>query len=243
MQMPPAFLPETAPGQLQAREERRISQSISREEALAAGWSREGMLAMNQAAWDMGLIAGHLKSVRERGLCFWYHIGTNDNVCPGQLALGRLEPQFPAFFQPGGQHGGPASIGFTLQTPTQPEAEDNLRGLVMHHFFGGRALPPVPGVEIHAVENGLRVKALFPKGSLVERSRVHWCLRRSPEYTYAFEFDSWQELPMTAAEDGVWIGEIPISDAEHQIDWITTHRHHDGDLPMHVSSAYQRWTR
>ncbi len=149
----PKELPATA---RKALDERRGDQAITQEDASAAGWSEAEILQMNDAACNMCLIAKHLDAVRQRGLEFFYHVGTNDSVCPVLRQLGEKHPDFPLYILPGGQHGGPKSSGFTLQTPTQPEVDENLLALARHHFFSARSLPTTPKIEGVAVGNKLR---------------------------------------------------------------------------------------
>lgn len=241
----PLGLPATARGALLEREQRRIDQAITRERAVAAGWSEDEMLAMNDAAWDACRIATHLDRVKARGLEFFYHVGTNDNVCPALRSLGETRPDFPLYILPGGQHGGPKTSGFTLQTPSRPEAEENLLAFACHHFFGERSLPEAPAlrVEADAGGTGLKVTVTLEEGLRPSVNVVSWCVDRSRPYTYAAEFDHWKSVAMTETSPGVFAADIPVPDGAGTIDLVSTHTHGENGLPFHFSSPYFRWER
>ncbi len=254
----PLGLPDTARAALEAREERRMDQAITMAQAKAAGWSREDMLAMNDRAWEMCLIARHLDTVKARGLEFLYHVGTNDNVCPGLAMLGHRHPDFPVFILPGGQHGGPKDSGFTLQTPTQPEADENLLAFALHHFdrkrFPVLEKPPVVETIWNAEKRELTVTATFRPtdlGNLVggevvsQQDKVSWCVDRSPPYTYAAEYDQWESAPMEGSSSNGRILKAVIAVAENakRVDLVTTHRFKVNGLVLNVSSPYSRWEK
>ncbi|MCB1087934.1 MAG: hypothetical protein KDM63_12865, partial [Verrucomicrobiae bacterium] len=221
----PLGLPDTARQALLEREQRRIDQAITRDLALAAGWSEAEMQAMNDGAWDACRIAAHLDQVRARGLEFFYHVGTNDNVCPALRSLGERHPGFPLYILPGGQHGGPKSSGFTLQTPSQPEANENLLAFASHHFFGGDPLPATPMLRVEPDAKGttLKVTVSMGEGIRPERNSVSWCVDRSPPYTYATEYDHWESKPLTKTAPGTFTTEIPIPAKASTLDLISTH--------------------
>lgn len=238
----PSGLPDTARKALEERDERRADQSISRKEVLAAGWSAAEMLQMNDAAWDACRIARHLDVARQRGLEFFYHVGTNDNVCPALRRLGEEHPDFPIYILPGGQHGGPKTTGFTLQTPSQPEAEENLLAFARHHFFGDRSLPAAPRLEIMAAGNKLKVTVTFAKGVVPGQNTLSWCFNRHPPYTFAAEYDTWKSTPVIAGADGGHSAEIEVPATARTVDVISTHTHEENGLSFHFSSPYLRWT-
>lgn len=241
----PLDLPDTAREALLEREQRRIEQAITRERAVAAGWTEDEMLAMNDAAWDVCRIVSHLDRVRARGLEFFYHVGTNDNVCPALRSLGEQHPDFPLFILPGGQHGGPRTSGFTLQTPSRPEADENLHAFACHHFFGDRGLPSAP--ELHIVSEGggaaLKVTLTLEEGVRPSVNLVSWCVDRSPPYTYAAEYDHWESAALTETSPGVFTAEVPVPAGAGAIDLVSTHTHVENGVPFHFSSAYHRWVR
>jgi len=239
----PPELPDTARQALEERNQRRGDQAITIQEASAAGWSEAEMLQMNDEAWNACLIAKHLDAVRRRGLAFFYHVGTNDNVCPALRQLGEKQPDFPIYILPGGQHGGPKTSGFTLQTPSQPEADENLFAFARHHFFDARSLPTPPKLEVVALGNRLRVTVQIVAGTVPQRNALSWCVNRHPPYTLATEYDHWEAVPLTLNADGLGSAEIEIPANAKTIDFVSTHTHEEGGLPMHFSSAYRRWNR
>jgi hypothetical protein len=240
----PAELPATARQALEEREQRRMDQAITREQALAAGWSEADMRQMNDAAWDACRISAHLDAVQKRGLTFFYHVGTNDNVCPALRQLGQSRPEFPLYILPGGQHGGPKSSGFSLQTPTQPEADDNLIAFARSHFFGHRSLPAAPKLTLTFDPSTATLKATvtFSGGVTPQRNTISWCVNRHPAYTYAAEYDHWDSSPLVANRDGTWTATLPVPDGASTIDLVSTHRHEENAIPLHLSSPYTRWT-
>ncbi|HWA98662.1 MAG TPA: hypothetical protein VG713_09225 [Pirellulales bacterium] len=239
----PAELPATAKQALVEREQRRIDQSISRDEALAAGWTEAEMLEMNDEAWNPCRIAAQLDNVRGRGLEFFYHVGTNDNVCPALRQLGQEHPDFPLYILPGGQHGGPKSAGFTLQTPTQPEADENLLAFARHHFFNDRPLPRTPTITSQLITTKLLVTVTFAGEVLPQRNTISWCFDRHPAYTYAYEYDRWQSMPLTVSGDASFSAEIEVPWSVRSVDMVSTHTHVGNDIPLHFSSPYHRAAR
>lgn len=239
----PPELPDTARKALEERDQRRGDQAITQEEATAAGWSEAEMLQMNDEAWSACLIAKHLDAVRKRGLEFFYHVGTNDNVCPALRQLGEKHPDFPIYILPGGQHGGPKTSGFTLQTPSQPEAEENLYALSKHHFFGDCTLPASPKLEISSGENKLKISVTLAKTPTSERNTLSWCVNRHPPYTLATEYDHWDSVPLKLNAAGGWSAEIEIPADTKTIDFVSTHTQVENGIPFHFSSPYRRWNR
>lgn len=237
----PSHLPSTARQALEERDRRRLDQSITRERALAAGWTAAETTAMNDEAWNACRIATHLDAVRRRGLEFFYHVGTNDNVCPALRQLGERHPDFPLFILPGGQHGGPKTAGFTLQTPTQPEAEANLSAFARHHFFGERSLPAPPRITARREGDKLRVIVSFvgKNAPAPQQNTISWCWDRHPSYTYACEYDSWQSRPLTGGPFE-FSTEIDLPAAVRTVDLVSTHRHDENGIPFHFSSPWLR---
>ncbi|MCB1227249.1 MAG: hypothetical protein KDK99_15635 [Verrucomicrobiales bacterium] len=232
----PLGLPATARQALLERDQRRRDQSLTAEECSAAGWTAEEMTEMNDAAWSTCLIARHLDEVRSRSLTFFYHNGTNDNVCPGLAQLGREHPDFPAYLLPGGQHGGPQASGFTLQTPSQRAADENLRAFAMHHFFHSRPLPKTPAVTCQRGDAGIQVTVTFAEGSEPNENTVSWCSDRHPPYTLAAEYDRWESAPLTRTAPGVFTATLPAEKGAVHI--VTTHTDQTARLPFHFSSPY-----
>ena len=237
----PLGLPETTRTGLEAREQRRRDQSISREEAEAAGWSREDMLVMNDRAWDAFRITRHLDEIRCRGLDFFYQVGSNDNVSPGLLELGRAHPDFPIYIAPGGQHGGPPGIGYSRETPNQPECEENLLAFALHHFTGARSLPGPPRLTA-AWDEGkheLTVTAAFPTGVEPAVNRLSWSIDRHRPYTYAAEYDQWESKDMSRDHGNTFRVVVTLPAFAIRVDFISTHRDVENGLPFTISSPYQ----
>jgi hypothetical protein len=238
-----AFLEQQSPAVRQAllnREQNRVNQSISREEALAAGWSEAEMLRMNDEAWNACRIAAHRDTVERRGLVLFYHVGTNDNVCPALLQLGRQQPDFPLYILPGGQHGGPKESGFTLQTPTQPEADENLLALARAHFFNHRSLPKPPGIEVTQNGGTLHITVTPSASTPPAQNTLSWCVNRHAPYTCETEYDRWESVPLVSENEGRFTARIAIPDGAKTIDLVSTHTHIENDLPLHFSSPYTR---
>lgn len=239
----PPELPSTAKQALEERDKRRGDQAITLKEAAAAGWFPQEIKQMNDAAWDACRIAIHLDAVRKRGLEFFYHIGTNDNVCPALRQLGEKHPDFPLYILPGGQHGGPKTSGFTLQTPSQPEAEENLLAFARHHFFGHRSLPGPAKLEVVADGNKLKATVTFANGITPQSNTISWCVNRHPPYTFATEYDHWESAPLAANADGTFTAAIEVPATATNIDFVSTHMHEENGLPFHFSSHYTRWSK
>ena len=239
----PAELPATARAALEDRDQNRANQSITKDEAVAAAWSDEEITRMNDEAWNACRITLHLDEVRSRGLEFFYQVGSNDNVCPAIRILGGLHPSFPVFIQPGGQHGGPKTSGFTMPTPSQPEAEENFFAFCLHHFFGERGLPESPRLESRFTDGKLHVTVTFAAGVETTTNTLSLSVDRQAPYTFATEYDHWESTPLTAVGGGVFTSEIPVPGTVHGIDFISTHVHVENLIPFHVSSPYGQWKR
>jgi hypothetical protein len=243
MNHPPAGLPSTVSQALEEREQRRMDQSITRGEALVAGWSEADMLRMNEEAWKACQITAHLDAVQQRGLEFFYHNGTNDNVCPGLRLLGETHPDLPICILPGGQHGGPQTTGYTLQTPTQPEVDQNLLAFARHHFFDDRSLPKTPRIEARLVDAKLLVTVHVERDKVPQVNSISWCFDRHLPFTFAAEYDQWDSTALTAGKDGVFTATIDVPATVDTVDVIGTHTHEENGIPFHFSSPYRRWTR
>lgn len=239
----PAGLPATARQALEEREQRRLDQSLTREEALAAGWSDADINRMNEEAWKACLITEHLDAVKQRGLEFFYHDGTNDNVCPGLRLLGEIHPEFPISILPGGQHGGPRTTGFTLQTPTQPEADENLLAFARSHFFGERSMPEAPKIDARLDGAKLLVTVRVQAGHVPQVNTLSWCFDRHPPTTFAAEYDHWESTRLIAGKDGVLAATVDVPATVRNVDVISTHTHEEHGIPWHFSSPYHRWSR
>jgi hypothetical protein len=239
----PPQLPSTARQALEERDLRRLDQSITREQALAANWSEADMLRMNDEAWNACRITPQLDRLRRRGLEFFYHVGSNDNVSPALRQVGEQFPDFPLYILPGGQHGGPKGSGFTLQTPAQPEADENVLAFARQHFFNHRSLPAAPAILLRLDGNRLTTIVTFASGTTPQRNTLSWCLDRHPPYTFAAEYDHWETTPLIAEGESRFTAEFEVPAAARTIDVISTHAHEENGLSFHFSSPYCRQSR
>ena len=143
----------------------------------------------------------------------------------------------PLYILPGGQHGGPKTSGFTLQTPGQPEADENLFAFTWHHFFSDASLPAAPKLEFQATGNRFKITVMLAKDLKPQRNTISWCVNRRPPYTFATEYDHWDSALLTAKE------EIEVRATAKTVDIVSTHTLEEGGLPFHFSSPYKRWSR
>lgn len=241
----PLGLPDTTRQALLEREQHRMVQSISREEALAAGWSEAEILQMNDEAWRVCRIASHLAAVRKRGLEFFYLVGTNDSASPHLDELGAKHPDFPIHILPGGQHGGPKTSGFTLQIPSRPETQENLFYLARHHFFGDGALPKAPTLafDFDATTRKLNITIRGLGPAAKAPGQLSWCVNPHLPYTYALEHDQWQSVALPAAKDGSVSLAIEVPGAARTVALVSTHCLADNGMNFHYSSPYRVWAR
>lgn len=241
-----AFLEKADPGHAQAfreRATRRSNHRVTLAQAKAAGWSESEIDSMTDKVWDATRITNFLPQVKARGLDYFWNVGTNDSVSPALLEVGKLHPEFPLCIIPGGQHGGPATAGFTTRVPTLREIEANFLSFALYHFEGARLMPKPPEIEIeHIGKTGIEVKAIFSEGLDPEMNELHFTFNRSEPYTIAFEFDEWSVVKMTCTEAGVYEAEIslPKDVPLVTLDFVTLHRHVENDLPITFSGPYRR---
>ena len=131
---------------LEERMERRANIRITLEQAREANWSKDDIAEITDRVWDASRVCNHLPELRKRGAEIFYNVGTNDSVSPALLDLGRKFPDFPINIVPGGQHGGPATAGFTRRVPQMSSSQQNLRSFALHHFFGKRKMISAPKI-------------------------------------------------------------------------------------------------
>ncbi len=238
----PLQLPSTARKALIDRQERRGTERITRDEALAAEWKENEIVAMNDVAWDVCRIANRMDELKKRGLAVFYNVGTNDSVSPELVDLGKRFPQFPIYIVPGGQHGGPKDSGFTRQVPSQKEVEDNLYAFASHHFFESRPMvePPKIGYVWDSSKRKLRVSATFPKEVEPQKNEVSWSVNRHVPYTLAFEYDAWKTTSLSKKEGNKFSGEISLEKEATSVEFVTTHTHTVDDIPLSISSPLIR---
>ncbi len=233
------------PGIKQALDERsgrRAAQRVTLEEVKAAAWSDAEIRALTGRCWDACRIVDFLPSLKARGVEYFYEVGANDSVSPGLLELGRRYPDFPIHIVPGGQHGGPATAGFTRRTPLLPEAKQNFLTFALHHFHGTRDLIPAPRVTQSWSDDGLtlHVEAAFPDGIAPGENELWWSIDKSEPFTLFFEYDRWDSKAMKRLRSGVYVADVVFKVPPKRLDIVTTHTHVEKGLPFTVSSPYLR---
>jgi hypothetical protein len=130
-----------------------------------------------------------------------------------------------------------------LQTPGQPETDDNLLAFARHHYFNHRSLPNAPTIETRLVGAKLVATITFAAGSVPQRNTLSWCFDRSPPYTLAAEYDRWDSAPLVAAGEYAFTAEIEVPATARTVDVVSTHTHEEDGIPFHFSSPYQRRSR
>lgn len=235
-------LPDTASAALVDRQNRRVLERITVEQARSAGWSDGEITAMNDSAWDICRTASYLPRLQKRGLEVFYNVGTNDSVSPALVELGQRCPEFPIYIVPGGQHGGPKGAGFTRQVPLLAEVEENLLAFAQHHFFGDRSTMPAPTLQTvwDKESRTLRVSVKFSDGTPPQKNELFWSSNRHAPYTLAFEYDNWNFSPLQSDGLGQFCGEIKLSPEERTVELLTTHAHTINGLTRSVSSPLLR---
>jgi len=234
-------LPDTAKEALEARAERRASQRITLQQVEEAQWSEQEIAAIHDRVWDVSRITNYLPAVRKRGLDIFYLAGTNDNVSPGLVELGKKHPDFPIGLIPGGQHGGPPATGFTTQVTKDPIAGENLIAFARHHFFDDRRMIAPPEISA-AIESGkVAVSVSFPEGIEPETNILWWSKNRNKPYTLAYEYDQWKSTPLTRKARGQYEAVIPFHSEQGAFDLLSLHRHIENGIPLTVSSPYQKF--
>lgn len=227
---------------LEERAQRRADNRVTLADAQKAGWTAAEIEAITDKVWDASRVTNYLPQLRKRGLEIFYNVGTNDSVSPSLLELGQKFPDFPICIIPGGQHGGPATAGFTRQVPKLPEIQDNFGSFARHHFFGDRSFPSVPEIasEWSPDSKTLGVTVTFADGIEPEANTLWWNLNRSQPYTLPFEYDEWESVPMEKTGAGRFEATVTLSDALHRLDFVSLHTHTENGLPLTLSSPYQR---
>ncbi len=225
---------------LRERAERRANQRVSLERAREAGWTDADVDGITDRVWDASRVVDQLDDLEERGLEIFYNVGTNDSVSPGLIELGEEFPDFPICIIPGGQHGGPATAGFTRQVPKLPEIQENFTSFARHHFFGHRGMPPAPAIESRRAGSGVEVVVNFPEGFEPERNELWWSFDRSPAYTLPFEYDHWDAANLEKGADGRLVATIPLRENVEKVDFLSLHTHTENGLPITFSSPYRR---
>jgi hypothetical protein len=217
-----------------ARSDERITVKMARD----AGWSDAEMKTACNAAWEACCTTNHLDELKKRGTEIFYNQGSNDNVSPGLVELGRRFPQLPVYIVPGGQHGGAKEAGFVKSVGGLPEVDENLRAFALHHFFGTRHMvaPPQVTAQWDKATHRLMVKVVFPDHSEPQENDVWWSVNRHPDYSIAMEFDAWISAPLQKTGTDTFSGEIILPDGLKTLDVITVHEQEENGSTLTVSS-------
>jgi PhoPQ-activated pathogenicity-related protein len=234
--------PATAVEPLLAREKIRAFERITLEAASAAGWSQEDMRAMCTGAWSVCRTPDHWAAMQKRGLEIFYNQGSNDNVGPGLLALGKKMPDFPIYIIPGGQHGGAKETGFMKQVGGLTEVDDNLYAFAMHHFYKTRRMLPAPRVTTNwdKASHKLHVTATFAAGNEPQDNTLWTSLDRHPDYSMQMEYDAWNATPMTKTGETKFEADMTIEPNTKTVDIITVHGHSENGSKLTVSGPEVR---
>ncbi|MDF1657679.1 MAG: PhoPQ-activated protein PqaA family protein [Verrucomicrobiales bacterium] len=222
------------------RSKRRGNHRVTLAEAVEAGWSEEDMRRMTDLVWDASRITNFLPDIKERGLVFFWNVGTNDSVSPDLKKAGLAYPDFPLCIIPGGQHGGPATAGFTKRVPILPEVEENFMSFALSHFENARSMPTAPRLNLENSESTVTVIATFPSETEPTKNEVYFSLNRSEPYTLDFEFDDWTSVTMEKTGTGRYEAKFSLPDGANarRIDVVTQHRHLENGLPITFSGPY-----
>lgn len=220
------------------RQKARSDERITVEMARNAGWSDAEIKIASNAAWEVCRTTNCLDVLKQRGTEIFYNQGSNDNVSPGLVELGRRYPQLPVFIVPGGQHGGAREAGFVKSVGGLPEVDDNLLAFAQHHFFGMRRMvaPPRVTAQWNRVARRLAVRVAFPDGSEPQENTLWWCVNRHPDYSIAMEFDAWTSIPLQESGTAACSGETTIDGEVRTLDIITVHAHRERGSTLTVSS-------
>ncbi|OYW28170.1 MAG: hypothetical protein B7Z47_06035, partial [Chthoniobacter sp. 12-60-6] len=217
-----------------ARSDERITVKMARD----AGWSDAEMKTACNAAWAACNTTNHLDELKKRGTEIFYNQGSNDNVSPGLVELGRRFPELPVYIVPGGQHGGAKEAGFVKSVGGMPEVDENLRAFALHHFFGTRHMvaPPQVTTQWDKATHLLKVKVVFPDHSEPQENTVWWSVNRHPDYSIAMEFDAWTSAPLKKTGAAAYSGEAVIAGDAKTLDVITVHAQEENGSTLTVSS-------
>lgn len=227
---------------LDERDGRRAGQRVTLAEAKDAGWTPQQIAEMTPLSWNVSRITDYLPALHRRGLEYFYCVGANDSVSPALRELGRQLPKFPLYIVPGGQHGGPATAGFTRRTPLLPEVRENFITFALHHFFGARRLPPAPRLthKWDPDKMTLTVSAKLPPELRTTASTLWWSVDRAEPFTFFFEYDHWESRPMSGDTAGGFTATVKLADQPERLDILTVHTTVENGLPFTVSSPYRR---
>lgn len=221
-----------------ARSDERITVKMARD----AGWSDAEMKTACNAAWEACRTTNYLDVLKQRGTEVFYNQGSNDNVSPGLVELGRRFPQLPVYIVPGGQHGGAKEAGFVKSVGGLPEVDENLYAFATHHFFGARRMvvPPKVTTQWDKSTKHLAIMVSFPDGSEPQENTLWWSVNRHPDYSIQMEFDAWASAPLKKTGTATYSGENTIEGDVKTLDVITVHAHTENGSTLTVSSPELR---
>jgi len=227
---------------LVSREKIRAFERIALAEVQLAGWTADEMIAACNGAWEVCRTTHYLPALQQRGLEIFYNEGSNDNVGPGLVELGKRFPNLPIYVVPGGQHGGAKEAGFKKQVGSLPEVDENLYAFAMHHFFAARPMVATPKLTARwdAGAARLEVTVIFPDHAEPQKNELWWSVDRHPDYTFAMEYDLWQSMPLRQTGPGSYSGEIALKSAPKTIDVVSVHQHTASGSTLTFSSPLVR---
>lgn len=217
-----------------ARSDERVTVKMARD----AGWSDDEMRTACNAAWEACRTTNYLDVLKQRGTDVFYNLGSNDNVSPGLVELGRRFPQLPVYIVPGGQHGGAKEAGFVKAVNGLPEVDENLYAFATHHFFDSRRMvaPPKITPQWEKATKRLVVTVVFPDGSEPQENSLWWSVNRHPDYSIQMEFDAWTSAPMKKVGAATFSGETTVEGEVKTLNFITVHAHQENGSTLTVSS-------
>jgi hypothetical protein len=223
---------------LLARDGVRAAERITTQEARNAGWTEDEMKAACTRAWAVCCTTDHLPDLQKRGLEIFYNQGTNDNVSPGMVELGKRFPDMHFYLMPGGQHGGSKETGLMKPVASQPDVDENLYAFALHHFFGARPMVAAPKVTQHwdKAAKKLEVIVTFPDKSEPQKNDLWVSPERHRDYTFAMEYDPWQSVPMRQTGPATYEGEVTLKGDASTGEFVTVHQHTADGSTLTVSS-------
>ena len=236
---------ETGRNAMLVRQKARSDERLTLESVKAAGWSDAEIKAASSLAWEVCRATNYLDALQKRGVDVLYCQGSNDNVSPGLIELGRKFPQLPVYIMPGGQHGGAKEAGFTKSVASQPDVDENLYAFAMHHFFGARRLVASPRLIASASgrSGAFQITVTFADGTEPQANELFWAADRHPDYTMQMEFDAWKSAPLRKTGAGAYSGEVKVDEGAKTVDFISVHRHTEAGTTLTVSSHEIRVAR
>ena len=235
-------VPVAAGPSLVFRQKLRSDERITFKEAHDAGWSAAEIKEACTAAWEVCRTTNYLPALKKRGLEIFYNEGSNDNVGPGLLKLGRRFPDFPIYVIPGGQHGGAKEAGFLKSVGGLPDVEENLYAFALHHFFNTRPLVATPAVSSKwdKAAQRLQVTVTFPDHSEPQKNDLWVSLDRHPDYTLQMEYDEWQSVSLHQTGPATYAGEVTLAGQPKAVDFVTVHGHEAAGSTLTLSGPLMR---